>query len=60
MKIKLTCYYAEHNPGDVIEVDDEEGIRLIELANGAVAVPDEDEAEDGEPAKPAKGKKKGE
>ncbi len=43
MKVKLSCYYGEHNPGDVIDVDDEEGIRLIEVANGAVAV-SEDEA----------------
>lgn len=38
MKVKLTCYYGENAPGDVIEVDAEEGKRLIEVAGGAVAV----------------------
>ncbi len=40
MKIKLSCYYGEHNPGDVIETDAKEGARLIEVGAGVEVVAD--------------------
>ncbi|MDP2358013.1 MAG: hypothetical protein Q8M31_18380 [Beijerinckiaceae bacterium] len=40
MKMKLTSFYGDNAPGDVIDVDDSEAVRLRELG-GAVAAPAE-------------------
>ena len=36
MKIKLTSFYGSLQPGDIADVDDAEGARLIEVG-GAIA-----------------------
>lgn len=36
MKIKLTSVYGDKNPGDIIDVDEAEGKRVVEICNGAV------------------------
>lgn len=56
MKVKLTCYYGEHNPGDVIDVTADEAKHLIEVANGAVAVAAEKADEKSASSAPAKTK----
>ncbi len=47
MKIRLISFYGDKSPGHVIETDDDEGLRLIDVRGGVAYAPtDEEKAAD--------------
>ncbi len=35
-KVRLSCFYGEHSPGSVVELDDAEAERLVQVGAGEI------------------------
>lgn len=54
MKIRLTSFYGDKNPGDIVDCDDKEGARVLSVGGAVAYVPSEDEANAPAAKKPVK------